>query len=245
MCRERKQHAVSSAPKAFLFFSYGRHIGLAACSIAAGTLLCFFVWDLNIPTHILGQFNARWVSSLEVIPLLAGIASVSLVAPSVPKTDLFAAKTPRLLSTMTACSVTLLSSLIAPFVVWILGSIPRSMVPRIDSYVLDDQRFYDIVPIFGRGATSVTVAFILGFSLMTVAVFGRVLGTMLALLGYLTVIVIQSHDSGSIVPLPGAIGVTATISAFGVGLALASIALGSLVWFHCRASAPLSCARNT
>lgn len=184
-------------------FALGRHLIPACVLLIAAFVASVLWWDWNLPTHVLGQFDARWVSSLEVISVMAGCVAVALVAPILPEVEAFAAPVPRSVSTLAAAVVGVVSTGLAPAAVWVLGLLPIRWVPRVDQYVAEGGSLWDAVPVWGRGATAALSGTVVGLCVVFVAMFGRELGLALALVTYLGLVLLQSHPVGRCPEVPG------------------------------------------
>ncbi|MFZ1381956.1 MAG: hypothetical protein WAS54_04100 [Scrofimicrobium sp.] len=224
---------------AIRYFGYGRHLASAGVVLFAGLIVTLLLWDLSLPTHILGQFDARWITSNEVISFVTGVAALALVAPIVPSLDSLATPGPRWISTLTAFSVVLAAAVMSPLVVWIWGVVPRNWIPRVENYLLPEQNYWDVSPVWGRGASAMTTAFLLGLCMVFIALFGKQIGLLLSVLSYIGLVVIQSSPSGILGFLPGQAGTVPGITPWAVIGAVVMVLIGLGTWYWTRASAPL------
>lgn len=221
-------------------FSLGRNLGAAILVLTVAFIVCIRWWYLNIPTHVLGQFEPRWISTLEIAPTLAGCIAIAMVAPIVPITDIFAAPWPRKMSVLFAFLTATAAFLCAPLAILVLHLIPRNYIPHHEMYLLDQQPFSAVADFPYVISVSLNTATIVGLSMVMIALLGRHWGLLASIILYGAVIVFQSSPSASWLPLAGSPGWEHGAFAVRGVIALLSTSLGLVTWFFTRAAAPLT-----
>lgn len=221
------------------YFNYGRHLLSATMVLGFSFVACLLLWDMNVPTHLLGQFDARWIASLEAIPTVAGCVALSFVAPVAADLEAFGTMRLRVASTSTALLVVFTATSMAPLSISIWGVSPRSLVPRADHYLSATENFWEVAPVWGRGASAVTTAFLLGLSLLFISLLGRGIGLLLSILSYLGLLVAQSDPNSPLGFLPGVSGRIPEVTPQAVLPAIALVAVGLSAWYLSGASASI------
>lgn len=194
---------MSKPASTWAYFSIGRHPAVAALLLAMAVAVCLSWWYVNIPTRFLGQFHSRWVSMLELVPILAGTLALVAVAPIVPRWDLFTTGPRRWLSTITAAATIALSTALPTITILVLSQVPRTWIPGHDDYLPSSQPFLKAIDPTIVAGTSCVVLTILAIAAGAITLMGKYVGLAITLATYLGLILIQSTSAGRFIPLQG------------------------------------------
>jgi len=219
-------------------YGIARRPVVATISLAAALIISIRWWYLVIPTHLLGAFQARWVSTLEMAPTLGGMIAIAAIAPRLPGTDALAVTSRRVTSTAAAVTVAFLGSATAPLAFLLLSMAPEAWVPARENYLLPGEGVLAAIPANALFMITANTVALLGLTLVLVALLGRHLGLGASLAAFVGILLLQSSSLAPYVPLvagkPYRVTTTALLTA------LTAIIAGVVIWWRTNAAAPVT-----
>lgn len=221
------------------WFCVGRHLGGALVLLICAAPVCFFWWDGQYPLYLTGGSLPVWLTTLNTVPVIAGMLAVALAAPNAAHAERLSVRRVRTSSAAGVAVVGTFAAVLGPFPYLLFTVIPKPWIPRVEWYSPGDGPYFD--ESFDRMWFWMKAAFVLvfvGWAIIGVACLGRLGGVCLALVVYAIYVVVASLDPDTpLSPFVLTDPVTMHWSWVIGSMLWFLLALG--VWWRTAASAPL------
>lgn len=176
----------------FRYWRKGRHCRVAVLALLGGYVLSWLWWDVGFDTHLLGQYESVPVLARHVLPMVSGIVSLAMMAPSMPNSDILGTRSSHDRTARAMVAVSMVASLMTPIVRAVFCMVPLRWIPRaVELYGPDthlaDLMSWDLYPLMWMPC-----GFVFAIAMISIVALGRLVGTMMGLASYLMLLIAAS-----------------------------------------------------